>query len=370
MTTPQPPEPPASQPTDGAGAAAQGTAAGGTAQGSPLSTPIWIVIVVVVGLVAAGLTWLVTGRSGDEAPTSVVSTSVVGFTVQEATVALEGQGLQIGEITLEPSDVETGLVLTQNPPAGSQLAPGSPVNLVVAGDANPVVPDVLTLGETEAVNALIALGLRPGEVTQSASSKPVGEVIGQTPSAGEQVAPGSLVDLVVSNGQLGVPDVVGLTTAEARATLRNEGFRVQEQEEQSDQVGVVLRQDPPAGTELALDSIVVITVGVARPEPTPSPTPSPTPDAICGSAQFTQIITGLRDPADPPVQYLQDYTCVSGWAVVLAAVGEQPDQIVLERYIFQAQGENWNRVSQNRACGDGSDLPAPLRAQACDPIVS
>ena len=358
MTTPQPP---AAQPTDDSEI---------TGQGSPLSTPVWIAIVVVVGLVAAGLTWLVTGRSGEEAPTSVVSTSVVGFTVQEATIALEEQGLQIGEITLEPSDVETGRVLSQNPPAGSQLAPGSPVNLVVAGDANPVVPDVLTLTETEATNALIALGLRPGDVTRSASSKPAGEVIGQTPSAGEQVQPGSLVDLVVSNGQLGVPDVVGLTTAEARATLRNEGFRVQEQEEQSDRVGVVLRQDPAAGTELALDSIVVITVGVARPEPTPTPTPSPTPEAVCGSVQFTQIIGSLRDPADPPVQYLQDYTCVGGWAVVLAAVGEQPDQIVLERYIFQAQGESWNRVSQNRACADDSGLPTALRSQACDPIVS
>lgn len=322
----------------------------------------------VVGLLAAGLTWLVTGRSGDEAPTSVVSTSVVGFTVQEATVALEGQGLQVGEITLEPSDTQTGRVLSQNPPAGSQLAPGSPVNLVVAGDANPIVPDVLTLNETAAVNALIAVGLRPGEVTQSSSSKPAGEVIGQTPSAGEQVQPGSLVDLVVSNGQLGVPDVVGLTSAEARATLRNEGFRVQVQEEQSDRVDVVLRQDPPAGTELALDSIVVITVGASGPEPTPTPTP--TPEAVCGSAQFTQIINGLRNPGDAPLQYLQDYTCVSGWAVVLAAVGTSPEQIVLDRYIFQAEGTSWNRVSQNRACGDGSGLPAALRAQACDPIVS
>jgi beta-lactam-binding protein with PASTA domain len=353
MTTPQPPTPDE-----------QST----TTQGSPLATPIWITIVVIVGLLAAGLTWWVTGRSADDAPTSVTSVSVVGFTIQEATVALEGQGLQVGDITLEPSDIETGRVLAQNPAAGATLAPGSRVDLVVAGDANPIVPDVLGFAESDAVNTIIAAGLRPGEVSQSSSSKPAGEVIGQTPGAGEQVRPGSRVDLVVSNGQRGVADVVGLTAAEARATLRNEGFRVKEQEELSDTVGIVLRQDPSAGTELALDSIVVITVGVAAPEPTP--TPSPTADAVCGNREFTRTISGLRDPGDPPVQYLQDYTCVSGWAVVLAAVGDEPDQIVLERYIFEAQGTSWNRIGQNRACEAGSGLPQPLRGPGCDPIVS
>jgi hypothetical protein len=214
------------------------------------------------------------------------------------------------------------------------------------------------------------VGLRPGEITKSSSSKPAGEVIGQTPGAGEQVSAGTLVDLVISNGQLGVADVVGLTAAEARATLRNEGFRVKEQEEQSDRVGIVLRQEPAAGTELAVDSIVVITVGAAAPETTPTPTPIPTADAVCGSQEFTRIVSGLRDPGEPPLQFLQDYTCVSGWAVVLAAVGDEPDQTILRRYIFEAEGTDWNRVSENRACGQGSGLPQPLRGIGCDPIVS
>lgn len=367
MTSPQPPAQGPSTPNSPT------TQESVWSQDSPLSTPIWIVIVVVVGLIAAGLTWLVVGRSGgDDAPTSVTTTSVVGFTIQEATTTIEGQGLIVGDITLEPSDVETGLVLAQNPPAGSQLAPGSRINLVVAGDANPIVPDVTSLSETDAVNALISAGLRPGTIERSASAEPAGQVISQTPAAGAQVDPGALVDLRVSNGQVGVADVVGLPVAEARATLQNEGFRVEEQEEESDDVGVVLRQDPPAGTEAPRDSVVVITIGKAKPSPSPTPTPTPTPtdQAVCGSQVFTDIINALRDPADPPLQYLEDYTCVGGWAVVLAAIGDQPDQIVLERYIFQADGSTWKRVSENDACNDGSSLPAPLRGPACDPIVS
>lgn len=353
MTTPQPPAS-----TPGATTAAQGSA---------LSTPIWIAITVVVALLAGGLTWLVTGRSDDDAPTSVTTASVLGFTIQEATTTLERQGLQVGEITLEPSDIETGRVLAQNPEAGSTLALGSRVDLVVAGDSEPRVPDVTALSETEAVNALIAVGLQ-AEVTQSSSSEAAGQVISQTPPAGEQVPPGTVVSLVVSNGQLGVPDVVGLTTAEARATLRNEGFRVKEQEEISDKVGIVLRQDPEPGSELALDSIVVITVGAAEPEPTP--TPEPAANAVCGNREFTRVITALRGGGEPPVQYLQDYTCVGGWAVVLAAVGDEPDQIVLDRYIFIAEGTDWSQVSQGDACASGSGLPQPLRGPGCDPIVS
>ncbi|MGA0009704.1 MAG: PASTA domain-containing protein [Candidatus Nanopelagicales bacterium] len=338
-----------------------------SAQGSPLSTPIWIAITVAVALLAGGLTWLITGRSTDEAPTSVTASSVVGFTIQEATLALEGQGLQVGEITLEPSDIETGRVLAQNPEAGTTLALGSRVDLVVAGDSEPRVPDVTSLNETEAVNALIAVGLQY-EVSRTSSSEAAGEVISQTPSAGEQVPPGTVVSLVVSNGELGVPDVVGLTSAEARATLRNEGFRVKEQEVESDKVGIVLKQDPAPGTELALDSIVVLTVGAAKPEPTP--TPEPASNAVCGNQEFARLVASLREPGDAPVQYIQDYTCVGGWAVVLAAVGDQPDQIVLERYIFEAEGNTWARVSEGDACASGSGLPQALRGPGCDPIVS
>lgn len=377
MSTPQPP---ASDPTGADASGATATAADGQSanSGSPLGTPVWIAIVIIVGLLAAGLTWLVTGRSGDDSASSVTSSSVVGFTIQEATQVLETQGLQVGEITLQPSDVETGRVLEQNPTAGTSLALGSRVNLVVAGDANPIVPDVLNLSETEAVNALIVVGLRPGLLTRSSSSAPSGEVIAQSPVAGEQVEPGTVVDLRISNGQIGVADVVGLPVAEARAALRNEGFRVSVQEEVSGRVGVVLRQQPEAGAEAALDTVVVLTVGVAEPEPTPTPTPEPTPtptptpdaQAVCGKDVFLRTISALRNPDEAPVQFIEDFICVSGWAVAFAAVGNDPDQIVLQRYIFTASGTSWERVSRDRACAPGSGLPDPLREPACERNVS
>jgi beta-lactam-binding protein with PASTA domain len=335
---------------------------------SPLPTYGWVIIVVVVGLLAAGLTWLVMRGESEDGAGSLESPSVIGFTIERATTTIEGAGLQVGEITLQPSEVDNGLVLEQNPPAATSLAPGSRINLVVSGDANPIVPDLQSFNETDAVNALITVGLRAGEITQTSSSEAAGQVVAQSIPAGEQVDAGTTVDLRVSSGRVGVADVVGLTTAEAKAALRNEGFKIQEQEQTSDQVGVVLSQSPEAGAEAAVGSTVVITVGTS-PTPTPTPTPTPVDQAVCGRDVLTKAVEDSRDSGATPVQGLQDFICVGGWAVAIAQIGEQPDQIVLDRFIFTADGTDWNRVSRNEACADGSDLPEPLRPAACADVV-
>lgn len=348
--------------------------------GSPLPTYAWVIIVVVVGLLAAGLTWLVMRDGSDNGEGSVASPSIVGFSLEEATTTIEGAGLQIGDITLQPSDIENGRVLEQNPPAGTTLALGSRVDIVVSGDANPIVPDLLSLNEPDAVNALIAVGLRAGKISETSSSEAAGEVVAQSIAPGEQVEIGTVVDLRVSNGRVGVADVVGLTAAEAKAALRNEGFKVSEQEQESNRAGIVLKQSPEAGADAAVGSTVVITIGKA-PEPTPEPTPTPTPEptptptptplsqAVCGRDALTKAVEDARSPGDTPVQGLQDYTCVAGWAVAIAQIGAQPDQIVLDRYIFTADGDDWSRISRNKACADGSGLPAPLRPSACTDVV-
>lgn len=343
-----------------------------TKPGSPLPTYVWIIIAVVVGLLAAGLTWLVMRGGSDDAGGTIASPSVVGFTIEEATTTIEGAGLQIGDISLQPSDIENGRILEQNPPAGAQLALGSRIDIVVSGDANPVVPDLLSLNESDAVNALIALGLRAGTITETSSAEPAGQVVAQSVAAGEQVPIGTQVDLRVSNGRVGVADVVGLSAAEAKAALRNEGFKITEQEQESGQPGIVLSQAPEAGADAAVGSTVVITVGKApEPSPTPTPTPTPTPvsQAVCGRDVLTKAVEDTRSPGDTPVQGLQDYTCVAGWAVAIAQIGDQPDQIVLDRFIFTTDGDNWSRISRNQACADGSDLPDALRPSACSNVV-
>lgn len=78
------------------------------------------------------------------------------------------------------------------------------------------VPDVVGQQQAAAEAAPVAAGLAVGTTTvQNNSSVPAGEVISQAPAAGGLVPEGSAVDLVVSLGPVTVPDVVGLTQADA-----------------------------------------------------------------------------------------------------------------------------------------------------------
>jgi formylglycine-generating enzyme required for sulfatase activity len=84
------------------------------------------------------------------------------------------------------------------------VARGSSVNLTVSKGPEPVavaVPNVVGMTQTAAQSALTSAGLTLGTVTeQYHATVPAGLVIGQDPIAGTSVAPGSAVALTVSKG--------------------------------------------------------------------------------------------------------------------------------------------------------------------------
>lgn len=63
-----------------------------------------------------------------------------------------------------------------------------------------VAPDVVGLSQAAADVALEAVGLDTGNVVSRCSGQASGEVIDQIPPAGTVLAPGSLVDINISNG--------------------------------------------------------------------------------------------------------------------------------------------------------------------------
>jgi len=248
---------------------------------------MWIAIGAVVVAILGGIAWIVTGASKtpDPAPvptqTTVSVPSVQGFTLEKATESLQGAGLVVGEITRKPSDQPNDTVLEQNPTSGTQVAQGATVNLVVAGDANPKVPDLVGMSQTDAVNALIAAGLAQGEVTQKDSPETAGTVLTQDPAAGTGVKKGSKINFSVATGTVAVPDVSGKSEAEATAELRNAGLdaTVQTREVSTGPIGVVIEQAPKAGEKVKTGTSIVITISAAKPspEPTNTPTSSPSP---------------------------------------------------------------------------------------------
>ena len=103
------------------------------------------------------------------------------------------------------SKVAAGIISSQVPDAGQSVAPGTTVGLAVSlGPAPPssvVVPDLSGLTSSDADSKLTAVGLVPAESPQTGTGKPNGQVVGQSPDAGAQVAAGSTIVVLVSNGQ-------------------------------------------------------------------------------------------------------------------------------------------------------------------------
>jgi serine/threonine-protein kinase len=139
--------------------------------------------------------------------------------------------------------------------------------LVLGGSDGPKlveVPQVARLSASEAEQQLSDAGFSVVQQSQASNAVPDGDVIATRPPAGERIAEGSQVTIVVSSGEetVAVPRVVDQNMDSARAELRGQGFEVEVVEEPSDAVekGIVIDQDPAAGAQAPAGSTVTITV--------------------------------------------------------------------------------------------------------------
>ncbi len=99
--------------------------------------------------------------------------------------------------------------------------------LLLAGGPKVEVPDLVGASESDAKVALSQRGLS-SDVTPRQSERPEGQVIGQDPSAGEEIEEGSTVTLVVSSGpgEASIPPLRGQPANAATKQLEELGFTV------------------------------------------------------------------------------------------------------------------------------------------------
>ena len=88
-------------------------------------------------------------------------------------------------------------MLSQSPKAGTTIASGTPVNVVVAS-GNSTVPDVRNLPLDEAEQALTTAGFNFQEVDQASSTLTPGYVINQVPGHDSPAKTGTIVKLFVA----------------------------------------------------------------------------------------------------------------------------------------------------------------------------
>jgi serine/threonine-protein kinase len=228
----------------------------------------WVPWLLVALLLAAAILagWWVYNQIQDqlEAAEPVGVPNVVGIDRDLAVQQIEDAELEASVEEQPSTEVEQGIVIEQSPPAGSRIAKGDTVTIVVStGPREVEVPALAGRTYGEAVDILEELGLEPKRVDVF-SQRPVGVVASLDPKPGTLVDEGSVVNVRVSKGsqQIPVPDVLEQSEESARAELEAAGFQVDvvEAPSSSTPAGLVSAQSPDPGVEAVRGSTVQITI--------------------------------------------------------------------------------------------------------------
>lgn len=213
-----------------------------------------------------GSTVILTVSSG---PGKVIMPDVSGLKQSEATEKLESQGLKVKVKKEFDSDVKKGYAIRTTPLAGTTAEKGSEVDLFISkGPEQIEVPNVVGLDIEEATKKLEDDGFEVDTVEQDGSEEE-GQVLKQTPTAAAQADESSTVKLTVASGTNDVPNVTGLSEADAIQELEDAGFKTdvtQTAVPDEDDDGNVVDQDPSSGS-LSVGSIVTLEVGVFASSP-------------------------------------------------------------------------------------------------------
>ena len=221
--------------------------------------------------------WISSGEGKVDVP------SVVGMTEVQAAEKLGAAGLKVVSKPEVNPDQEVGTVLRQNPEGGKKVDAGSTVTITVAAATNTVkVPPLIGMMQDNAVTLLNSMDL-VAKVEAIDSQLPGGTVVDQDPKAGAEVQPGTTVTVYVSNAPeattVKVPAVgaLGLTEAQAKAKLAQYGLKAKviNLETPDFKPGLCIYQDPAAGVEVKIGSVVEITIA-REPVTTTTTTEPPT----------------------------------------------------------------------------------------------
>ena len=195
---------------------------------------------------------------------------VNGKPVAEAQKMLEAQGFKVEiENKVDPG-VKPGMVLRMDPVAGIKRKEGATVTLVVSGTEKTIaVPKVVGLKQDQAEKLLADKNLRIEKIEYKwDKDKPEGIILSQSPEEKSQLGDNGAVNVIVNKKEeknVAVPDLKGLTLAEARKKLEELKLRVEVREEDSEKnKDTVLGMSPNANDTITEGSTVILLVSNAK----------------------------------------------------------------------------------------------------------
>ncbi|MFM6939988.1 MAG: protein kinase domain-containing protein [Rhodoluna sp.] len=180
-----------------------------------------------VGVVLIGLmVWLFTlnGFNLNITPGSagISVADVTNKTYDEGYNTLTGQHLLVNKVYQASDTIALDTIISTDPAAGTKVPDNTTVTVYVSSGKNTIkVPgNLIGMTESEATAALMEAKLTLGTITQANSATiPAGKVMETDPVANADVAEGSVVNLVISNGQVNVPDVRNLSISDAQSKM-------------------------------------------------------------------------------------------------------------------------------------------------------
>ena len=157
------------------------------------------VIGVIAALLVIAAAALLLSRGGDGNTTPIPD--VAGRTSAEAVATLRTAGFTPRTDGRVDATVARGIVISTSPPAGEKAEDGSEVTVTVSqGTGSTAVPALAGLTRDAAAAALDAAGLEGRYLQAASASVPEGSVVSQDPVAGLQIPVGSVVAVTLSTG--------------------------------------------------------------------------------------------------------------------------------------------------------------------------
>ena len=236
---------------------------------------LFMTLAVVAGLWAAG------GFDNQPTPTPSPTISKVevpdtsGQDEESAKKTIEDAGLKFAKDEVANEEVGAGLAVSSDPGKGTKVEPGSTVTVHFStGSAMVKVPDLSGKTQEDARKALKEAGLEGGNTSQEDSATVAKDrVIYTNPQAGNSVARGTTVDLVLSTGNTSVPDVSGQDEATAKKSIEDAGLQFKRGDDVTSaevERGKAVSSNPAAGTSVSAGDTITVSFSSGAATPTPT----------------------------------------------------------------------------------------------------
>ncbi|MGW2324500.1 Stk1 family PASTA domain-containing Ser/Thr kinase [Streptomyces sp. NPDC001700] len=222
-----------------------------------------VVTIVAAVLLALGIgagVWYISAGQFTNVP------SVLKMTRSDAEKKLESAGLDVKVVQDYSDVVDKNKVISSKPGVGERIRSTGTVTIHVSqGPPRAEVPNVVGRPLTEARQKIADAGLRVGKVTRTFRNEtPQNTVVSTTPGPDSVRRPDTPVNILVSKGEpIEIPDLTGDAPADARAELREAGFKVKFAERRifsEEDRGTIAAQSPKAETDGAKGDTVTLTL--------------------------------------------------------------------------------------------------------------